>query len=539
VPLASTPVFHARVGIMPLKFFLKLYARLAGLTALVVLLCVLLFTGINTVRSQFWHERFPEPLMRWLAAAPAPMQQYHWLTSTVDLRMGAPSRFNLSPVALERLGYGQVVGIESDAGYRVLVTGLAGEVLQLRLNEPYRDVSETIGLIFRWHLDSASADDRLNVASQMARSLNVEVHPLDDAGMLPDPDVLDQVAERGLAFYTDDSDGCGRVIVQLSDGELYRINMPAAFNAWAWPVVLLLVLVLGGVLAVALFLALREVDSNLRTVESVAVRIARGEMGARVQTGEGKLVTRLASSFNGMAEHIQRLVQVQREMIHAVSHELRTPVARIRFGVQMIEDCQDQAALQKQLDGIDGDIQELDELIDEILTYARLEQGGPVFSLQENSVTDIVRQVISEQQMVRPELNIEGKIDEISERWALSDIEPRYLHRAIQNLVGNAGRYASGKVLVSCHFDEDNCRIDVEDDGPGIPEQDWEKVFTAFARLDDSRTRTSGGYGLGLSIVRRILYWHGGHAFVSSSDTLGGAKFSLVWPRKKPVDSIV
>ena len=81
-----------------------------------------------------------------------------------------------------------------------------------------------------------------------------------------------------------------------------------------------------------------------------------------------------------------------------------------------------------------------------------------------------------------------------------------------------------------------NCRIDVEDDGPGIPEQDWEKVFTAFARLDDSRTRTSGGYGLGLSIVRRILYWHGGQAFVGRSDVLGGARFSLVWPRLKPAD---
>ena len=175
MPLARTRVFHARVGIMPLKFFLKLYARLAGLTALVVLLCVLLFTGINTVRSQFWHERFPEPLMRWLATAPAPVQQYHWLTSTVDLRVGAPSRFNLSPVALERLGYGQVVGIESDVGYRVLVTGLAGEVLQLRLSELYRDVSETIGLIFRWHIDTASAAEGLNVSAQLARALTVEV----------------------------------------------------------------------------------------------------------------------------------------------------------------------------------------------------------------------------------------------------------------------------------------------------------------------------------------------------------------------------
>ena len=259
-------------------------------------------------------------------------------------------------------------------------------------------------------------------------------------------------------------------------------------------------------------------------------------MGARVDAGDSRLVSRLAAAFNGMAEHIQRLVGVQREMIHAVSHELRTPVARIRFGVQMIESANSPEALQKQLDGIDGDIQELDELIDEILTYARLEQGGPVFALQERSVSDIVRQVVSEQQMVRPDHTIEADIDDESERWSLSDVEPRYLHRAVQNLVGNAARYAAGRVKVHCQFDEDNCRIDVEDDGPGIPEEDWEKVFTAFARLDDSRTRTSGGYGLGLSIVRRILYWHGGQAFVSRSDELGGARFSLVWPRKKPVE---
>lgn len=524
---------------MPLKFFLKLYAPLAGLTALVVLLCVFLFAGLNSVRSQYWHEQFPAPLMRWLASAPAPAHQYPWLKQTVELRVADASEFALSPVALERLGYGQVISIDSDIGYRVLATDLSGQVLQLRLVHPYRDVSETIGLIFRWHLDSTTLANRPDVALQIARALHVDVRPLNDRALLPGPDVLDQVAERGLAFYPADSDGDGRVIIRLSDGELYRIDMPPPFNPWAWPVVLMLVLVLGGVLGLALFLALREVDSNLRTVESVAVRIARGDMSARVQAGEGTLISRLAASFNGMAEHMQRLVQVQREMIHAVSHELRTPVARIRFGVQMIEDCKDQASMQRQLDGIDGDIQELDELIDEILTYARLEQGGPVFSLQECSVTDIVRQVVAEQQLIRPQLSIEGKIEDASETWALSDVEPRYLHRAIQNLVGNAGRYAEGRVVVNCHFDEDNCRIDVEDDGPGIPEQDWEKVFTAFARLDDSRTRTSGGYGLGLSIVRRILYWHGGQAFVGRSDTLGGARFSLVWPRKKPLEGVV
>jgi two-component system sensor histidine kinase RstB len=211
-------------------------------------------------------------------------------------------------------------------------------------------------------------------------------------------------------------------------------------------------------------------------------------------------------------------------------------VARIRFGVQMIEGNRNEEALRKQLAGIDDDIQELDELIDEILTYARLEEGGPVFALHEHSVTDIVRQVVSEQQLIRTEHVIEADIDEESETWSLSDIEPRYIHRAIQNLVGNGARYAASRVRVHCQLDEDNCRIDVEDDGPGVPEEDWEKVFAAFARLDDSRTRTSGGYGLGLSIVRRILYWHGGQAFVSRSEKLGGARFSLVWPRKKPFE---
>lgn len=519
---------------MPLKIFFKLYARLAGLTVLVILLCIALFVGINSVRSQYWHEYFSEPLMRWLAHMPSPDQQYLWPSSQYSLSVLSGQALSLSPVIRERLGYGQVVAIEGSLGYRFLVTGLHGEVIELRTSQPYRDIAVLSANILRKHLSATSSEDREEAITQLTESLNLKVLRLQGQGALPDDEVLERVYSRGTAFYF--ADGEGRVLVQLSDGELIQVMLPEPFNPWAWPVILLLLVVSGSILALLLTLLLRGLDSNLRTVESVAVRIARGEMGARVEASESTSVSRLAAAFNGMAEHIQRLVNVQREMIHAVSHELRTPVARIRFGVQMIEDCQSQEALQKQLDGIDGDIQELDELIDEILTYARLEQGGPVFSLEEVSITDIVRQVVGEQQLVRPALSIESDIDEATERLALADAEPRYIHRAIQNLVGNAGRYATGKVFVRCHIDEDHCRIDVEDDGPGIPEDEWEKVFTAFSRLDDSRTRTSGGYGLGLSIVRRILYWHNGQAFVSRSDSLGGARFSLVWPRKKPLE---
>ncbi|MDL0430586.1 ATP-binding protein [Marinobacter sp. TBZ242] len=521
---------------MPLKFFLKLYARLIGLTFLILLLCAALFLGVNSVREQFWQERFSEPLLRWIAASPHPGQQYHWLAPFYDFRITRPGDLPYSDVIIERLSYGQVVALDSSIGQQLMVQDDQGRILALRFRDIYSDVAETTALIARLHLDDMPAEGREEVMMQLSDALAVELAPIRDQSELPDSEVLERVSERGISFYHPPAQDRAHVLIRLGDGSLVDLTLSPPFNPWAWPVILLLMAVAGSVLALALYLALRDVDSNLRAVESVAIRIARGEMGARVDAGDSRLVSRLAAAFNSMAEHIQRLVGVQREMIHAVSHELRTPVARIRFGVQMIESASSPEALQKQLDGIDGDIQELDELIDEILTYARLEQGGPVFALQEISVSDIVRQVVDEQQMTHPDHSIEADIDEESERWSLSDVEPRYLHRAVQNLVGNAARYAEKKVRVHCQFDEDNCRIDVEDDGPGIPEEDWEKVFTAFARLDDSRTRTSGGYGLGLSIVRRILYWHGGQAFVSRSDELGGARFSLVWPRKKPTE---
>ncbi|PSF10633.1 two-component sensor histidine kinase [Marinobacter fuscus] len=522
---------------MSLSFFLKAYLRIAAIVVVVALVCALLFHGINSVRSQYWHEQASAPAMRWLAATPDPLSNYSWLPPRFDLRQSSPVSLGLSPVIQERLGYGQVVSVRSDAGRLAYVLLPDQSVLALTLEQPERDLALLNSILVRWHLDNVPARQRHTLAPELGDALGVQVHQIEKTEDLPDQNVLQRLNSSGLTLFEHD-DGVLRALMRLSDGALVQLIMPPPFNPWEWPVLLLLTGLVGGVIALGLYLGLRFVDGNLRKVESVAIRIARGELGARVEAEDGALVSRLALSFNTMAEHIQRLVQVQQEMIHAVSHELRTPVARIRFGVQMIEPGTSQAVLEKQLSGIDGDIQELDELIDEILTYARLEQGGPVFTLREASVTDIVQQVVAEQKLIREGIEIESRFSEGSERWSISDVEPRYIHRAVQNLVGNAARYAAGRVQVSCHLDEDNCRIDVEDDGPGIPESEWEKVFTAFARLDDSRTRNSGGYGLGLSIVRRILYWHGGQAFVGRSEHLGGARFSLVWPRRKAPDGL-
>src|SRR5690606_29915484 len=186
--------------------------------------------------------------------------------------------------------------------------------------------------------------------------------------------------------------------------------------------VLVLLCIVVFIVGLAIYLLLSTLEQRLRKVETVASRIARGELEARVDESQQDAIGRLGNVFNSMAEQIQRLVHVQREMIHAVSHELRTPVARIRFGVQMIEDCPDRASMEKQLSGIDSDIQELNELIYEILTYARLEQGGPILDFQETDVRAIVEQVVEEQSSLKPDVKIQAIFREESDRWKLSEI---------------------------------------------------------------------------------------------------------------------
>lgn len=438
---------------------------------------------------------------------------------------------NIDNLIHARLDLGQVVFTNTEGLFLSYVSIAPTLLLELESDQSGRSIYELYLKVFITLLQAS--DDQDALVSELASAWDMALFPLEQANALRSQSALDSLAEKGYHLVI--ADKSVSALLRSPSGEIYRVIFPAPFSLVSWPVLGLLILGLLASVYALVVVFVQSYERKLRSVETVAARISRGELDARVKISQdgNESVDRLGTAFNAMADHIQRLMLVQKEMIHAVSHELRTPVARIRFGVQMIEDCVDDKARQNQIKGIDGDIQELDELIDEILTYARLEQGGPIVSFQTANLFDIVYQVVDEQRVGKPDLEISSAMDADSDEWHETEVEPRYIHRSIQNLVGNATRYAKSKVRVTCHCDQDTCRVDVEDDGPGIPEEQWESVFTAFARLDDSRTRSSGGYGLGLSIVRRILHWHGGKAFLGRSEDLGGAKFSLVWPRNQ------
>lgn len=269
---------------------------------------------------------------------------------------------------------------------------------------------------------------------------------------------------------------------------------------------------------------------RLATLSSTVKKLESGDLSVRMVVESEDEVDLLGLAVNRMAAQIERLLAVQRELTQAVSHELRTPLARLRFGLDMLADTDDLDDRLRQREQLDEDIGQLNALIDEILTYAALEQGTPQLDFERVELDELLARMARETKALNKPIPLRIEADQ----GLVVEAVPRYLHRVMQNLVGNALRYANSQVVLRFEVVQDMATLTVEDDGPGIPEEKWKTVFEPFTRLDDSRTRSTGGYGLGLSIVNRIAYWFQGTIRVSRSLQLGGAAFIMRWPVRQP-----
>lgn len=245
----------------------------------------------------------------------------------------------------------------------------------------------------------------------------------------------------------------------------------------------------------------------------------------------------------------ERQMALQQELMAAISHEIRTPVARLSFAVHLLIDglseqvpnsqCRHELVLA--CEEMLLDLQEINDLVAEVMAYTQLEDGGPSIEFSPTQLEPLMRSVLS--QYADYDHRLAMQIRESEEvmliRGGYIDAEPIQLRRALQNLVGNAVNYARAKVILGYRIlDEQHCEVYVCDDGPGIPAKDYGTVFAPFSRLDESRSRDTGGFGLGLSIVRRIAYWHGGRAEAGRCQCLGGARMSLRLPLRQPRESL-
>lgn len=271
----------------------------------------------------------------------------------------------------------------------------------------------------------------------------------------------------------------------------------------------------------------------LQSLSRVADEFGAGKLSARAQLEPTDAVYPLAERINAMAERIQGLLEAQKNLLHSVSHELRTPIARLEFGLELLADRAADptaagpahaAALVKRIGAMGGDLAELNELVNELLSMSKLDNAGEAQRLPFDLAAML--QECADGMHPRPQ-QLECVFDA---SLGSIDGDRRLLARAVGNLLRNAEKYAARQVLLRAgRRDDGRVEIAVEDDGPGIPAEDAERVFEPFFRLDRSRDRATGGFGLGLSIARKAVLLHGGTLHVERA-ALGGARFVIGLP---------
>lgn len=305
-----------------------------------------------------------------------------------------------------------------------------------------------------------------------------------------------------------------------------RIEWVGAYEYLALYYAIIVLLVTTAV-ALILWRWTRPLWRDLEALEAATARVGQGDFGVRADVPRSSMLEPIATAFNGMAGRVQALLQSHRDLEHGVAHELRTPLAQLKFDLELARTTASPAEREQRFDAMQRDVVELEELVNELLVLANLREAPP-YRPREVPAGELVDELL---RRAHDEMRAAGRAIAIEGPRHVPDslvCDAKYLSRALANVLRNAVRYARSRVAVTVERAGARTTISIDDDGPGVPPQERERLFEPFTRLEGSRGRDSGGVGLGLAIVRSVAEWHGGEARISDSP-LGGARVSISW----------
>lgn len=401
----------------------------------------------------------------------------------------------------------------------------------LPLNHSYETVIEKnsgwlIGTLLR-QIKATPPSQWQEKAKQLSRMYDMPIHIIDTL-----PTGLDQTNRNLLTQHQEsyikiDADIRGIIYYGIPGTHYYLKIGPAGS-----PKRILFLVITGIVFFITLLLFMLvwtyPFYRNVRKLARLANDYSHGKFNSDVKIKKLATLYPLYRDLTAMGNAINTLIESHKQLTNAVSHELRSPLARIRFASEM-------AAPSKRpenyLTEINNSVEELNSLIEELLTYTRFDRQQTI-DCKPHQLKKWIAGIIETERALptaqRCQIKLECNIKTGKQQAAFDE---KLMTRALRNLISNALRYTKSTILVSLQSTDTNVLITVEDDGPGIPENERDKIFDPFYRVDNSRTKATGGYGLGLAIVKNIIKLHHAEIDVTYSAALGGAKFIITLPR--------
>jgi signal transduction histidine kinase len=261
---------------------------------------------------------------------------------------------------------------------------------------------------------------------------------------------------------------------------------------------------IAALLAVGVMLTIfRRVFRPVEALTEGARALAGGRLDARVPVRGNDEVAELGRAFNSMAEALERNERARRSMVSDVAHELRTPLTSIRVQIEAVQDGVMQPDA-KWIASIHEDAATLAHLVDDLQQLSLADAGALRLELADVAVAGIIERALNG-------LGAEGIAITVNVPADLTiRADTRRLVQVVRNLVVNALAFASSSIAISAAASDGTVEIRVADDGPGVSPEHAERIFDRFYRADPSRSRTTGGAGLGLAIARQLVELHGG-----------------------------
>jgi signal transduction histidine kinase len=272
----------------------------------------------------------------------------------------------------------------------------------------------------------------------------------------------------------------------------------------------------------------RRISKPLKEINKTARIIAGGEFQKRLNIKSRDEIGELATSFNNMIEALGHLEEMRRAFIANISHELRTPMTSIRGFIEGILDGTIPTERQDYyLTIVRDEVNRMNRLVNDILDLARMEAGEVKLNLIEFNINELVRRTVIkiESLLVSKNIDIEACFEE-DDMYVIGDLDS--IERVILNLVHNAVKFTQegGKIKISTFKKRDRICISIEDNGPGISNEEISLIWDRFYKSDKSRGKDKSGTGLGLAIVKNIISEHG-QEIVVESESGHGAKFTF------------
>jgi two-component system sensor histidine kinase CpxA len=275
----------------------------------------------------------------------------------------------------------------------------------------------------------------------------------------------------------------------------------------------------------------------LRQLQQQSLQFAGGDLTSRVQQAAARSdeIGELARGFNTMASQIGALLQNQQRLLRDISHELRSPLTRAQLAIAL----EQRQGGGGQLPRLSQELDKIDSMLDELLTFSRLDAGQYQLQLQDLDLTELLEEIIQVNQLEASQKQQQIQLEAPPQCWLQAD--SRLLARAVENVLRNAIKYSpAGSVIrLQLQADAGQLQLCVCDQGPGIPDSALQAIFEPFYRVSDARTAGAGGTGLGLAIAAQAMKQHQGQISAQNiyqADQVRGLQICLQMPAQQELN---